>query len=208
LKGFYLSRKIGHNIPVHAEKVTIFFNDGRKVMARRSVRVGIIGIGNVLMGDDALGPYAVSLLQSRWEWPDRVELIDGGTPGPELAFIMQPFQIALVIDSVDTGAPPGTLARLEKDALIAAAVSPGRTPHDPGLTAAIQQLELMGNGPDNIVLLGLTPDPTNTGSGLSRTVFSAIPELLKAVISEVERVGIRPEKRANPLPENIWWESQ
>jgi hydrogenase maturation protease len=43
--------------------------------------IRIVGIGNVLMGDDGLGPYAIKILESRFTFPDHVELVDGGTPG-------------------------------------------------------------------------------------------------------------------------------
>lgn len=168
---------------------------------------GIIGIGNVLMGDDALGPYLISLLQSRWEWPEAVELVDAGTPGPELSLIMQPFKSIIVIDAIDIGAAPGTLARLSREQIMAA-VSAKQTPHDPGLTAALQQLELMESGPAEIVLLGAAPDRTNLNTGLSKSMRSALPGLLEMVIQELAQHKIFPKKRATPLPENIWWEKK
>lgn len=177
-------------------------------MRSKKAEFGIIGIGNVLLGDDALGPYAISLLQSRWEWPEDVELIDAGTPGPELALLMQPFKCVIVIDAVDTGASPGALSRLNRGQVISAPVSPGRTPHDPGLTAALLQLELMESGPDEIILLGMTVDRTRLEIGLSHSVRSALPKLLDMVIRELESHGIFPKKREKPLPENIWWEKK
>lgn len=169
---------------------------------------GVIGIGNVLMGDDAIGPYVIGLLQSRWEWPETVDLIDGGTPGPELAGMLQPYAVVVVVDAIDTGAVPGTLARLGREALTAAALSPARTPHDPGLTAALLQLELLETGPRDITLLGLAPDRTNTETGLSSAARSALPGLLALVLEELARHGISPTPRDPPLPEKIWWEKR
>jgi len=169
---------------------------------------GVVGIGNVLIGDDAIGPYVISLLKSRWEWPETVELIDAGTPGSELAFIIQPFATVVVIDVVNTGAAPGTLVRLGLDALTAPSSAPGRTSHDPGLTAALRQLNVMDDRPREIALVGMTPDPANEGTGLSPAALSALPALLEMIMGELARHGIFPKKREVPLPENIWWEKK
>lgn len=46
------------------------------------MRAAIVGVGSVLMGDDAAGPYLVRLLEARYELPPEVTLLDAGTPGP------------------------------------------------------------------------------------------------------------------------------
>ena len=51
-------------------------------------RVAVIGIGNVLMGDDAAGPTAVKLLEAGWEFSPEVEVIEGGTPGLDIASLV------------------------------------------------------------------------------------------------------------------------
>jgi len=47
-------------------------------------RILIGGIGNVLLGDDAVGPYAVRLLESEYSFGDNVEIADLGTPALDL----------------------------------------------------------------------------------------------------------------------------
>lgn len=170
--------------------------------------LGILGIGNVLIGDDAIGPHVIALLESRWEWPRSVTLIDAGTPGPELASLMLPFEAVLVVDAVETGEPPGCLVCLGKEALAATASPNFRTPHDPGLSAALLHFEFLGQGPREITLLGIVPDRTHTGTTLSPSARSALPGLLALVLREAARHGILPGKREAALPENLWWESK
>ncbi len=176
------------------------------IMRKCRTQLGIIGLGNVLMGDDALGPHSVALLASRWEWPDSVALLDLGTPGPELAQLLLPFEKVVVVDSVNTGAQPGSVARIGHSELTAAPEPGTRTPHDPGLVMAMRQLELTGDGPAEITLLGVVPENLDTGAGLSPTVRAALPALLEAVVAEAASHAIIPKKRAFPLPENLWWE--
>jgi len=48
------------------------------------VETAVIGIGNILLGDDGVGVYVVEELRSRHDVPGNVELIDGGTMGLDL----------------------------------------------------------------------------------------------------------------------------
>lgn len=170
--------------------------------------LGIIGIGNVLLGDDAVGPYAIALLESQWEWPERVTLLDAGTPGPELATLLEPFTAVIILDAVDTEYPAGTLVRLERTAILEGLTAKMRTPHDPGLTAALSQLELLGCGPSEVCLLGIVPDRGNMEAFLSPAARSALPGLLEMVVEEAGTYCGPPRRREAPLPENIWWESK
>ncbi len=47
-------------------------------------RIAVIGLGNVLMGDDAFGPYVAHLLDGWYEWPDDVQVVEVGTQGLDL----------------------------------------------------------------------------------------------------------------------------
>src|SRR5271165_3465619 len=52
---------------------------------RTSVKRALIGgIGNVLLGDDGVGPYVVRLLESQYSFGNNVELADLGTPALDL----------------------------------------------------------------------------------------------------------------------------
>lgn len=73
----------------------------------------VIGCGNLLRGDDAVGPVLVRHLaerQSRGALPDGVRLADGGTAGMDVAFSMRGQDHVVIVDaSTGTGAPPGTV---------------------------------------------------------------------------------------------------
>lgn len=69
-------------------------------------RVAVLGLGNVLMGDDALGPYAVRLLEARYELPGRVPVLDIGTPGLDLVPYFEGVDALVLVDTVRSEAPP------------------------------------------------------------------------------------------------------
>ena len=62
--------------------------------------IRILGIGNVLMGDDGLGPYAIEIFRSRYDLPDHVELVDGGTPGLDFLPYISHARSVMVLDKI------------------------------------------------------------------------------------------------------------
>ncbi|MFI5040274.1 MAG: hydrogenase maturation protease [Acidimicrobiales bacterium] len=71
----------------------------------------IIGCGNLLRGDDAVGPVLVRRLLDRG-LPDGVEVADGGTSGMDVAFRMRGAGRVVLVDAATTGGEPGTVYRL------------------------------------------------------------------------------------------------
>ena len=63
-------------------------------------RIGVLRIGNVLMGDDGVGPYAIKLLEARYEFPEHVVLHDLGTPGLGITSAFSDYDAMILIDSV------------------------------------------------------------------------------------------------------------
>ncbi len=71
----------------------------------------IIGCGNILRGDDAVGPV---LIRRLWErgLPESVRCADGGTGGMDVAFQMRGVPHVVLVDACRSGEPPGTLFQL------------------------------------------------------------------------------------------------
>lgn len=74
----------------------------------------VIGCGNLLRGDDAVGPI---LIRHLWEQgvPDSVTLVDGGTAGMDVAFKMHGARSVTLIDASATGAESGTIYKVPGD---------------------------------------------------------------------------------------------
>jgi hydrogenase maturation protease len=77
-----------------------------------AVQVLIIGCGNLLRGDDAVGPILVRHL---WEQrlPHGVRCADGGTGGMDVAFQMCDVPHVILVDACRSGSEPGAIFRLD-----------------------------------------------------------------------------------------------
>jgi len=47
-------------------------------------KITLIGLGNILMGDEGVGVHALRYLEAHYEIPPGLEVVDGGTTGPDL----------------------------------------------------------------------------------------------------------------------------
>ncbi len=45
------------------------------------MRIVVLGVGNILLTDEAIGVRIVEALEQRYTMPDFVEILDGGTAG-------------------------------------------------------------------------------------------------------------------------------
>jgi len=171
------------------------------------VRVLVLGIGSVLMGDDAVGPTVARRLLAAYSFPPEVEVQDVGTPGPELAWQVGGIDALIVIDAVKGSGPPGALHLYRRPELLAKPPGNWRlSPHDPGLKEAILSADFAGDGPADVLLVGIVPEKVELGSGLSQPVRNGLPRLEAEVLAELTRLGVAAVARAEPETPDLWWE--
>ncbi len=168
--------------------------------------IAVVGLGNVLVGDDALGPTVVQTLAAAYEPDADVRLLDLGTPGFDLASHIAGTAALVVVDTVRGEGPPGAVRRYRKPELLAASVPQRVSGHDPGLRDTLLTLELHGAGPAEVLLVGVIPAALETGIGLSPAVRAAVPAAVAAVVEELTRLGHAPVARAAPPPPALWWQ--
>lgn len=169
-------------------------------------RLGLFGIGNVLMGDDALGPYAVKLIEAGYELPPEVELRELGTPGADLSLLLDGFEAVVVVDTVKLPGAPGEIHLLDKAALLAKRPLLPASPHEPGLREALFALEFHGGAPREVRLVGVIPGAVELEVGLSPAVRAALPAVVAAALAELAALGAPARPRAAPAEPDVWWE--
>jgi len=151
----------------------------------------VLGIGNVLMNDDAAGVRVVQALTEKYAFPDEVTLLDGGTLGLDLLPYLEGVDRLLVVDAVETGKVPGTLVRLSGDDIpltLATKVSP----HQMGLKDLLLVAELQGHAAVEMVLWGVQPGSIEMDIELSPEVAAAVILLQDKVLQELAAWGIYP----------------
>jgi hydrogenase maturation protease len=171
-------------------------------------RIGVLGLGNVLMGDDAFGPWVVQVLLAEYDFAPDVTVQDLGTPGLDLIPYVSDLRALVLVDTVRADSEPGTVRLYRRDELLRHAPQVRLTPHDPGVKEALLSAEFAGGGPREVLLVGAVPASTSMGVRLSPPLRAAVPPAVEEVLRELARLSRPANRRRVPRPPDIWWESE
>lgn len=82
------------------------------------MKTAILGFGNPVRSDDAVGCYVIERLQAKNLAGDTLSLFDMGTSAFEVLFKLQGHERIIIVDAViNSGEPSGTLYRLPAEAI-------------------------------------------------------------------------------------------
>jgi len=119
------------------------------------IKTLVLGLGNVIMGDEGVGVHVVRALEKH-TLPPNVECLDGGTGGFVLLEPLLKAGRIILIDAAADGNPPGTVTRttprFSKD------YPPTLTAHDIGVKDLLDAFYMQG-GSREVVLYAITIDP-------------------------------------------------
>lgn len=168
--------------------------------------IEVLGLGNVLMGDDAFGPYVIKVLEAGWTFPPNVTVVDAGTPGLDLTVHMRGRRCVILADAVRATGAPGEIRLYRKSDILKVAPNLCVSPHEPGLREALMTLEFAGDSAEEVLLAGVIPDGIVYRVGLSAPVQAAVPSVVQTILDELERLGASAVKRQEACVPDIWWE--
>jgi len=138
-------------------------------------RLLILGLGNLLMGDEGLGVHFMRQLEERAGFPEGVHLQEGGTAGFQLTEYFLSYPVIILIDATLDGNPPGHIRLLKPR--FSADFPKGLSTHDIGLKDLLDGLTLMGKMPEIHLFVMSVSDLQPMHIGLSPEVEAAMPEL-------------------------------
>jgi hydrogenase maturation protease len=161
---------------------------------RKSLSILVLGIGNLIMSDDGIGVRVIQLLTERYRFPAGVTLLDGGTLGLDLLPRLEGVERLLVVDAVDIGKAPGTLARLAGND-VPIVLETKVSPHQMGVKDLLAVAMLQGFAPREMILWGVQPERIEMGMELSPAVSAQIEPLVENVIRELDGWGVTAAAR-------------
>ncbi len=145
-------------------------------------RTLVLGLGNVIMGDEGVGVHVVRALEKH-TLPKAIECLDGGTGG---FILLEPLQAAdhiVLIDATDDGNPPGTVTRTTPR--FSRDYPPTLTAHDIGVKDLLDAFYMQA-GEREVVLYAISIDPKQTISmELSEECAKARDEAVQRILAEL-----------------------
>lgn len=145
----------------------------------------VLGLGNTLNRDEGLGVFALGPLRARLGERGagaEIELLDGGVLGMSLLPIVESCSHMLILDAVDTGAPPATVIVLAKEEIpLFARIK--LSLHQTGFQEVLEFANVRGNLPERLGLVGAQPADTSVGFGLSPEIEAALPDIVDRALA-------------------------
>ena len=149
-----------------------------------SKNILILGLGNILLGDEGVGVRVIEQLLSH-PLPDEIEVIDGGTAGYELINFFEGKEKVIIVDAVKTDDTPGSVYKMDLS-VVQEDETVQLSLHQIGLKNVFKMASMMDLNPE-VTLVGIVPkDYQDYNIGLSEEVEKAIPLAIETVLKEIE----------------------
>jgi hydrogenase maturation protease len=155
--------------------------------SRRNSRVLVIGVGNPFRSDDAAGLKVARLLREMG--PGSAAVLEHSGEGAALLETWKGAEAVILIDAVSSGAPPGTIHRLEPLLRPLPAAMLHHSTHAFGIPAAIELGGALKQLPARLVVFGIEGRNFQAGEELSPQVAEILPEVASRVLQEVRALN-------------------
>ena len=171
-------------------------------------RVSVLGLGNVLLGDDAFGPLTIEVFRSQFECGPEIEIMDLGTPGLDLAPYLYGRDFVILVDAVKAEGEPGTVHVYRETDLSECAAQLRVTDHDPGLLESIAHLRLLGRAPLDLAIVGVIPESCIFGAGITSKISAAVAVAIDQIFQILIGQSVDCKQRSQPMQPKLWWNNQ
>lgn len=171
--------------PADGRSTPVFF----MATEEKKQRIVVLGVGNILSRDEGAGVRVVQELDETYDFPDHVEVIDGGVLGLSLMAAIERADYLIVVDAVKLGGRPGDLFRVPWDEI------QDRTRykdslHQVDFVETMSVLPLIADVPFTVII-GVEPEDIETWSlELSPAVAARVPDLCRMVLDELAALQV------------------
>jgi len=157
------------------------------------MKILVLGIGNILFGDEGIGVHMINYLDEKYEFsgPHEVDLIDGGTLAQRLIPIIVEYDKVFIFDCVDVD--EGNVGDVYFfDFLdVPECVTWQGSAHEVEMLQTLEMIHMMGDLPETKII-GVVPYVIGED-----TTFTITPEVQKAaklmekiLLKELEKLGV------------------
>jgi hydrogenase maturation protease len=143
------------------------------------IRVFVVGVGNIFLGDDGFGVEVAGRMRQR-PIPAGVRVDDFGIRGVHLAYeLLEGYDLVILVDTLDLGEKPGTVSVLEPELDGAGEVLPDA--HDLDPVSVMGLLTDLGGSVGRMLVVGCQPAVLQEQMGLSAPVAAAVDDAIRVV---------------------------
>jgi len=141
----------------------------------------VLGLGNPLMGDEAIGVKLIELLQSAsGDFPE-VDFIDAGTGGMNILHLLANRNKAIIIDCALMNQPPGTIKRFTPDEVQSVKNLAHLSLHEVDVLKVIELARSLGECPEQITFFAIQPESIEQRMSLSESLAGRLADYVQTI---------------------------
>ncbi|MBM9616296.1 HyaD/HybD family hydrogenase maturation endopeptidase [Desulfobulbus rhabdoformis] len=162
-------------------------------MEQQEKSIGIMGLGNLLLGDEGFGIHCIQYLEEHYQLPKNVEVIDGGTGGILLAPFIEEHDELWVIDVVDLEDEPGSVHYFTDVDVRSGDIQTRMSPHQIGMLDILDICRIRGKVPQRVHFIAVVPESLDAGMELTPLLQGRIQDVLQILAEKLgEEVPLTP----------------
>ncbi len=161
-------------------------------------KIGIAGIGNLLLRDEGFGVHVVHYLQENYDFPENVDIQDVGTAGIYMAPFLETCDPVLVVDVVDIVGEPGSFHFFSLADVKAGTFQTKMSPHQLGLLEILEVCKLRGEAPEVVEFYTIIPNELTESIELSDKAAERKVEVAEMIISRLRDLGVEVQAKRIP----------
>ncbi len=158
-----------------------------------SSRITVLGLGNILLGDEGFGVHFARWFSGRYRLPDSVSCLDGGTLGYGLLDIVSSCDCLMVIDVIRADGDPGSLFRFTCDEMQRRR-PPAASAHEVEFFDVLTKAEMMDERPETVFLCIVPQRIGEMLTEMTPVMHERFPDMERLLLRELAERGVRPER--------------
>ena len=164
-----------------------------KETGMKAQQIMILGVGCILFSDEGFGIRVIEEIQKLYTFPENVSVVDGGVLGLNLLGVISEADQLIVVDAIRNNGKPGTLYRLDGEA-IPERVRAKNSLHQVDFLEALTMCQALDKVPETVIL-GVEPEDIDTMSiELTPKIKKQTGPIVEMVIKELDRLGVQYKK--------------
>ena len=148
--------------------------------------VVVVGLGNLLMGDEGIGVRLVQTLSEMDDLRRVADFADLGTSWARLLHVIAGRRKAVLVDCARMGAAPGEIRRFTPADVRSRKVPGGASDHEADLLQTIELSRRLGECPDEVVIFGIEPARVEPRDELSPALEARLSDYMRTIAAELE----------------------
>ncbi|MBN1882623.1 MAG: HyaD/HybD family hydrogenase maturation endopeptidase [Deltaproteobacteria bacterium] len=153
--------------------------------------ITVLGLGNILLGDEGFGVHFVRWFEGRHRFPDSVRIVDGGVLGYLLLDTVTDTQNLIIVDVIKTDDTPGSVYRFDRKQF-EDHLPPPTSAHEIEFLDVLIKAELIGRLPHTSFILVVPERIDDMIIEMTPRMTERFVDVERLLLEELSALGCRP----------------